>query len=344
MSIRVLIVDDSPFAREVLREVLRRHSDIEVIGEAGDGKRAENLVCELQPDVVTMDVIMPMVGGLDAIRAIMARRPTPIVVVADVDSDYHGLSLQALEAGALATYAKPKGGFTQEATDRLVGLLREAALVKVAHTSSSHPPLPGRTRVFPPRTRRIDIIGIVASTGGPQTLRRLLDGVAPGRFPPIAIVQHTSIGFTDAFTSWLGRVSELPVSVARHGQRLTAGTITVAPDDQHLEIHPGGVAHLHGAGRVGGHRPSGTLLLRSLAASYGGNAAGVVLTGMGDDGAEGARAMEQSGGTVYIEDPDLAILGGMPRSAMAHTQNSIVASIEDIRRRLLYNESSRDGT
>lgn len=341
MAIRVLIVDDSPFAREVLRDVLSRFDDIKVIGEAGDGKRAEDLVVELQPDVVTMDVIMPMVGGLDAIQSIMANCPTPIIVVSDIESDYERASLEAMEVGAIDTFAKPKAGFTRDNAERLVALLRAAATVRMPKLWHRNRLSTANAEVIGHRIRNIEFVGIIASTGGPQTLRRLLSRLKPGRFHPIAIVQHTSVGFTDAFTTWLAKVSKLPVETARDGQRIAAGTIAVAPDDCHLEIRPGGIAHLHRGPKLGSHRPSGTLLLKSLAVTFGPSAAGVVLTGMGDDGAEGARAIETRGGVVFAEDPQSAIIQGMPQATIAQTQSPIVASPEEIGSRLMCRERGR---
>ncbi len=341
MPIRVLIVDDSPFAREVLCEVLSRYPDIEVVGQAGDGKRAETMVTELRPDVVTMDVIMPMVGGLEAIKAIMERCPTPIIVVADRASGYDGVAGQAIEAGAIATFGKPRAGFAEETAEQLAGLIRDAAHVRVQRKLSSERGSPAKIGLASQRLRQIQLVGIVASTGGPQTLQRLIAGLDADIPYPIAVVQHTSVGFTEAFTTWLARDSHLPVQLARDGCRLVPGTITVAPDEAHLEVRPGGIIHLHQGPKLGGHRPSGTLLLRSLAASFSSQAAGVVLTGMGDDGAEGARAIEERGGLVFVEDPETAILGGMPKATIGQTRAPIVGTAEDIGRWLTCSNGKR---
>lgn len=335
MAVRVLIVDDSPFVREVLRQGLSRYPDIEIVGEASDGKRAEKMVIELRPDVVTMDVVMPMVGGMDAIRSIMARCPTPIVVVSDASDDQKHLSLQAMEAGAIDTFAKPRTGFDDAAADELATLLRAAARVRVRPRARSADPSAAPRSLA--RTRRVDFIGIVASTGGPQTLRRMLGELTqPGSrpIPPIAIVQHTAVGFTGALTSWLARYSDVEVSMAQDGKRIEAGTIVIAPDDRHLEVLPGGLARLGAGPKLGGHRPSGTLLLRSLARSYGAGAVGVVLTGMGNDGADGARAIEDHGGLVLIEAPETAIIDGMPRAALQVTRGPVVAPASELARML----------
>lgn len=338
MPVRVLIVDDSPFVREVLREGLSRYPDIIIVGEASDGKRAERLVTELRPDVVTMDVVMPMMGGMEAIRSIMSRCPTPIVVVSDVESDHERLALKAMDAGAIDTFAKPKHGFDRAAADQLAALLRAAAHMSVRRRLAPLRPPPPSQQSLRRKLRRIEFLGIVASTGGPQTLRRLVEALwGPGKAGPpfpIAIVQHTALGFTEALTSWLAASSTSRVSVAREGQRVDAGSIVVAPDDLHLEITTGGIVHVHPGPKLGSHRPSGTLLLRSLAMTFGPAAAGVVLTGMGDDGADGARSIEDRGGLVLVEDPASAIIEGMPRAAIERTQSPVIGTAEQIGRML----------
>lgn len=333
MAVRVLIVDDSPFIREVLRQVLTRYPDIEVVGEASDGKRAEKLVLELRPDVVTMDVVMPMVGGMDAIRSIMTTCPTPIVVVSDAQSDIREVTMHAIEAGAVDAFSKPRAGFDEATADRLAALLRSAAQVQVRQRWQRSRPPQQSPRSLERRIAKASFIGIVASTGGPQTLQRLL-GKLPARgtapIAPIAIVQHTSVGFTKALVSWLSASVRVQVTTARDRQRVTAGQVVIAPDESHLEIDAGGVVRLHRGPRINNHRPSGTLLLSSLARAFGSSAVGVILTGMGDDGAEGARELEEQGGLVVIENPGTAILEGMPRAAIQRTRLPIVASSERI--------------
>jgi two-component system chemotaxis response regulator CheB len=326
MSVRVLIVDDSSFIREILREVLTRYPDIEVVGEASDGKRAEKLVLELRPDVVTMDLVMPLVGGMEAIRSIMTTCPTPIVVVSDAQSDVRRLAMHAIEAGAIDTFAKPAAGFDDATADRLAALVRSAAQVRVRQRwERSRPPRQSQ-RSLERRIATAAFIGIVASTGGPQTLQRVLGRLPPRVTAPIAIVQHTSVGFTKALAAWLSSSSRIPVAIARDRQRVSAGQIVLAPDDAHLEIDASSHVRLHRGPRINNHRPSGTLLLRSLAHAFGSSAVGVILTGMGDDGAEGAHELEERGGLVMIENPSTSILEGMPRAALQRTRLPLVAS------------------
>jgi two-component system chemotaxis response regulator CheB len=282
----------------------------------------------LRPDVITMDVLMPMKGGLDAIRTIMATRPIAVVVVADAEQNEERLALDALDAGAVDVFPKPRGGFDDRTAGELVELLRAAARV---------PPPGRRPRTAPPDDRwllrrlgEVDVVGIVSSTGGPQTLRAILSAL-PERPPfSVAIVQHTAQGFTQALVSWLGTVCSLDVAVARAGAQVARGAVVVAPDDLHLELDGERRVVLHRDPPIAGHRPSGNVLLRSLARRFSTRAAGVVCTGMGRDGADGLREIEAAGGVALVEDPARAILAGMPRAAVNRTQQARVLSADGL--------------
>jgi two-component system, chemotaxis family, protein-glutamate methylesterase/glutaminase len=328
MSVRVLIVDDSSFFREVLRDVLSQFSDLEVVGEAGDGLTAQRMVHELRPDVVTMDVLMPLISGMEAVRSIMAEHPTPIIVLSRVDGEAERVTLAAIGAGAIDAFAKPEHGFTDETARQLADLLRQAAQARP-------PRMPGPSKRPPtgePRPQRAPprIVGIAASTGGPQLLRSLLEQL-PATFPvPIAVVQHTIEGFTSALVDWLDESSALRVLLSQPGMRARTGEVIVAPDGYHLEISQRGVVRHHDLSPIAGHRPSATVLFRSLADNFGKHALAVVLTGMGRDGADGARAIEQAGGTVVVQSPKSAALDGMPRAALAATARPILAADHEL--------------
>ena len=327
MAVRVLLVDDSSFVRDVMRHGLSRFPDIEIVGEASDGKRAEQAVVDLRPDVVTMDVVMPMVSGLDAIRNIMRRCPTPIIVVSEAYSSREELTMDAMKAGAIDVFPKPLNGFDEKTAEKLAQLLRTAARTRPrsrrADTAPIVPPPPVSSAIRRIATR-CSFAGIVSSTGGPQTLHRMLGRVNPERVPPMALVQHISDGFDVSLASWLDKCTDLHVCLARQGMQITAGTLAVAPNDFHLEIRPGGIVVLSKTAKLKSHRPSGTMLLRSIARSFGSNGVGIVLTGMGDDGAEGAAELEARGGTVLVQDPATAIIDGMPKAAIASTNSAIV--------------------
>lgn len=330
MTVRVLIVDDSPLVRGILRLVLSRTPDLDVVGEAGDGKLAVQLVKELRPDVVTMDVLMPMMGGMDAIVAIMRERPTPIVVVADARGDPDGLAMEGLACGAVDVFPKPAGGFTDAAAADLADLLRAAARVRVRSVlGRERAPSPSPARTAFSNRASCAVVGIVASTGGPKLLRALL-AAAPASSPPILIVQHTARGFLEGLRTWLAAGTSLRVEIARDGQRVGPGEVLLAPEDAHLEIAAGAIARIGHAPPVGGHRPSGTLLLRSIAAMFGPRALGVVLTGMGSDGADGLAAIEAAGGTAIVEDPAGATVSGMPQAALARLGRPIVEDADGI--------------
>ena len=324
---RVVIVDDSPFVREVLRARLAPHADIEIAGEAGDGQTAERMIATLRPDVVTMDVVMPLVSGLDAIRRIMSTCPTPIVVVSDARGGVAELMVQAIAAGAVDVFVKPPRGFDELAATQLASVLRNAARARLRKPprAATSPPL--RPADVVRRLATASVIGIVASTGGPPVLRQLIAALPPTLPVPVAIVQHTAIGFTQALASWLREATRAPVDVGRAGHPLRG--VVIAPDEHHMEVTRAGEIVLQRGAPVRGHRPSGTILLQSLAA-YGRGAVGIVCTGMHDDGAVGLAALEAAGGVALVEDPQGAMIDSMPRAAIAATRAPVVASVARI--------------
>jgi two-component system, chemotaxis family, protein-glutamate methylesterase/glutaminase len=327
MAVRVLLVDDSPLARELLRAVLSRFDDIEIAGEAGDGMRARTLVAQLKPDVVTMDVLMPMMGGLETIERIMAENPTPIVVVANTQSDSSRLAIEALEKGALEVFPKPRSGFGEEQCRQLANAIRRAARVSLAKSGAGRSaPRAAAVPVPRPRLARVEYVGIVGSTGAPHVLKSLIAAL-PASYPcGVAVVQHTAFGFTEALAHWLDSRAGVRVAVAADGARLRAGEVVLAPDDRHLEVDAGGRLHLRSGPPIDGHRPSGTTLLASLAQAHGARAAGIVLSGMGRDGADGLAAVEAAGGIAAVESPEQAVVAGMPRQALQAARTAISAA------------------
>lgn len=325
MTVRVLIVDDSDFFREVLRDVLGRYPDLEVVGEAADGAAAIEAAARLKPDVVTMDVLLPLVGGIEAIRTIMERQPTPIVGLSRLVGRGGRLGLDAMAAGAIDVFEKPASGLDEATARRLVDLLRSAARgragLAVKRTNTRGLP---RFRV-PPLC-----VGLVASTGGPQVLRSVLAAL-PADFPiPIVVVQHTVAGFTTPLASWLDDATPLAVAPAVSGRRCAAGHVAIAPDDTHLELDRDGVFILRHGPLEGGHRPSGTVLLRSLARGFGARALGAVLSGMGRDGSDGLAEIDRAGGVTVVQEPGDAVIDTMPRHAMAMVARAAVATAAEL--------------
>jgi two-component system chemotaxis response regulator CheB len=322
--IRVLVVEDSPTARGLLVAILRSDPEIQVVGEAANGIEAVELTCELRPDVVTMDVRMPIMDGLEATKEIMATAPTPIVLITasllihDVDA-----SMCALRAGALAVLPKPPGpespGFDEAAQD-LVAQVKAMSQVKVvrhwrrtgaapreAAAASSRSPAPSRARV----------VAIATSTGGPAALHAVLADL-PGDFPaPVLVVQHITAGFIAGLADWLTKGTDLHVKVAVDCEPLAAHTVYLAPDDHHLGVAANRTVALSRAPAVGGFRPSGTVLFESVAAAYGAAAVAVILTGMGEDGVAGLRAVRKAGGRVLAQDENTSVIFGMPGAAVA---------------------------
>jgi two-component system chemotaxis response regulator CheB len=317
--IRVLIVDDSPVVRTVLASMLGSQPGFVVVGQAQDGLEAVRLTANLRPDVITMDIRMPRMDGLEATRRIMSSTPTPIVVVASsVYATDLNIAFSAVEAGALTVVEKPHGLVAADYEAVSDQLLTSVRLMSDVHVVTLRPRgTTGTTRVLPEADLdRVDIIAIAASTGGPGVLHEILQGL-PADFPiPIVLVQHITSGFVPGFVRWLDSVTALQVVSAKEGDRVAPGRVLVAPDDAHLTVTPGGVVSLERTEPIKGQRPSATRLFEAVAASYRNNALGIVLTGMGEDGADGLEVLRRYGGHVIAQAEAGCVVFGMPRAAI----------------------------
>jgi two-component system, chemotaxis family, protein-glutamate methylesterase/glutaminase len=317
---RILIVDDSPLIREILREALSTQSDLEIVGEAGDGARAIELAEQLRPDLITMDLLMPIMGGTEATLRIMKETPCPILVLAGASVTSEPLEREALAGGALEVFHKPANGFDESSLMDLGKTIRR--MVQVARARDLAKPVVRRS--FPARPGEVAVVGIVGSTGAPKVLRDLLAGL-PADFPaPLVLVQHTERGFSSALVSWLAAASKLKIKLAQNGDSLEPGEVAVAGDDAHVEITANRSLRLLPGEPVDGYRPSGTVLLSSLAQTFGRRALGVVLSGMGNDGANGLGAIYAAGGTAIVEDPETAVVAGMPERALARATGAFL--------------------
>jgi len=321
----VLVVDDSAVLRQSTKFILESDPELKVIGEAGNGMEAVELVNRLRPDVITMDIRMPKMDGLEAIRQIMAARPAPIVVVTSLDPDRDmGLSSQATKLGAVSVLRRPESVTSPTYRTFAASLIDQVKVmsgVRVVHrpletrTPIASPPAPTITATRP--TAKTELVAIGSSTGGPAALHKVLTGL-PASFPvPIVIVQHISFGFVSGLADWLNDACQIQVKVGEQGERLKPGVAYIAPDDHHLQVDRFGKINLSKSDPVGGFRPSVTPLFQSVAYAYGPAALGVILTGMGSDGAAGMQQMRQSGSTTLAQDEASCVVFGMPKEAIA---------------------------
>ncbi|MDP2169360.1 MAG: chemotaxis-specific protein-glutamate methyltransferase CheB [Rhodocyclaceae bacterium] len=324
--IRILIADDSRVISQLLKIIFESESDMQVVGIAADGREAVRLAQELRPDVMTMDIRMPVMDGFEATRLIMSSQPVPIVVIsASVDDAELRTTFRAIEEGALAVIEKPVGlshpefeAMRREITDTVRAMAALKVFRRRAQAKQPAQPMVEAERVPPGRVREIVAIG--CSTGGPQALQAVL-GTLPASFPlPIAIAQHMSKGFIGGLAEWLRSQSLLNIRLVTHGEQLKPGTVYFAPDDFHLRVvrdAHGLVAQLSQEGLINGFRPSATPLLQSVAQTCQGGGIGVLLTGMGCDGAVGLLAMRQAGAHTLVQDQVSAVVYGMPGAAIA---------------------------
>jgi two-component system chemotaxis response regulator CheB len=330
--IRVLVVDDSAFARRVLREILSRCADIEVVGTARDGLDALEQVALLAPDVLTLDLEMPQLDGL-GLLASLPSEGAPRVVVVSTASDQSDSVVSALQAGAITAVHKP----TALATDRLYEMSEEVVLAvrRAAQARSIRPAarLEAPVPLSPSATSPIRLVAIGASTGGPQVLTRLLAAL-PATFPvPIAVVLHMPIGYTEAFASRLNELCALEVLEATDGMRLKPGRVIVARAGLHLSLDAragGSSVRLDVVPLDSLHRPAVDVLFSSAASVLGNAVLGVVLTGMGDDGLGGARSLTAAGGRVITQSARSCVIYGMPRCVVEAGLSTEQVDAEDL--------------
>ncbi|MCA2981070.1 MAG: chemotaxis-specific protein-glutamate methyltransferase CheB [Myxococcaceae bacterium] len=321
---QVLVVDDSPLCRQLIIDAITQDPDVEVVGFAADGEEAIRLVAELKPQVITMDVDMPVLDGLSACERIMSELPTPILVLtADPQNQAPALTHRALAAGALALQVKP----ALDAGPDAWNLAREVKLLStvkvIRHLRGVKRPGAPAVSAAPPEAALsgaspVGLVVVAASTGGPQVVHKLVSEL-PVDFPaPVLLVQHINAAFADSLVGWLGASARLKVRAARDGDLLAPGTVLVAPPGAHLTIPSRGrVAVTQGVPRDG-YLPSASMLLESAAKTYGKRVVGVILTGMGTDGVDGLAAVRAAGGTTVAQSQESSVVFGMPGAAIAH--------------------------
>jgi len=319
MSIRVLVVDDSAIVRKVFSEELSRDSEIEVVGSAPNPYVARDKIVQLKPDVLTLDVEMPRMDGISFLRKLMRYYPLPTVVVSTLTNKGGELAMEALDAGAVEVMCKPGLGYSVgDMSVELIEKIKAAAQVKLVQS-------PARTEAELTPVQRLSlakatdkIIAIGASTGGTQALTKLLQAL-PVNTPGIIIVQHMPENFTLSFAKRLNEICALEVSEAKDGNLVLPGRVMIAPGNYHMMLNRSGSRYsvrVKSGPLVNRHRPSVEVLFKSVARSAGANAIGVILTGMGNDGAQGILDMKNEGAFTIAQDEESCIVFGMPKEAI----------------------------
>jgi two-component system chemotaxis response regulator CheB len=347
--IRILIVDDMKTIRLSLRQILESDPELTVIGEATSGEEAVAFCRKTCPDIITMDINMPGMGGYEAIRQIMSETPCPIVVITGIESQYlMDVSFKALSLGALTVMPRLKGGFPDgpEAKD-LIRQIKTMAGVKVVRRTRSKelpPAMLNKTRFNPGVTakdtgslkfyRPVQLVAIGLSTGGPPALQTILSGLSSSFPLPIVIVQHISPGFIFGLASWLNNTTPFRCKVGELGESIKPSTVYLAPDNTHLTFKGTNNLWLNNSEPVDGHRPSATVLFESVAQNFGEKAIGILLTGMGQDGARGLKALYVTGAFTIAQDEASSLIFSMPKAAIELNVVREVLNINQIASRL----------
>lgn len=346
---RVLVVDDSAFMRKVLETIFNADAQLQVVGHAKDGREAVTLAESLKPDVITMDINMPHVDGLQATAQIMTTNPRPIVVVSSESREGAASTLKALELGAIEFVAKPSSGIDldmQSVKEELLRKVRMAAKVRVVRTASrlastlqnvgaagTAAPAPRASRPAPavPLDQRFPVVVLAASTGGPATIMRLAPGFTRDFPAAVLLVQHMPAAFTTQYAAQLAEFTSIRVKEAETNESLQPGTLYICPGAQHLRVTPSGRIQLDStSGRINGYLPNIDVTMETVASYAGAMSIGAVLTGMGNDGANGAKAIKAAGGLVLAQDEATSVIFGMPAEAIKVGAVDQVLGIDDI--------------
>jgi len=347
---RVLVVDDSTFMRKVLETIFNADEQLQVVGQAKDGREAVALAESLKPDVITMDINMPHMDGLQATAQIMTTNPKPIVIVSSESREGASSTLKALELGAIEFVAKPSGAIDLDMNsvkDELLRKVRMAAKVRVVRTASrlattlqssnghaGAPAKPAAPRVSAPSSmsdQRFPVVVLAASTGGPATVMRLAPGFTKDFPAAVILVQHMPAAFTTQYAAQLEEFTGISVKEAAANDVLQPGTLYICPGGQHLRVSPTARIQLDSTtGRLNGYLPNIDVTLESVAAFAGPMAIAAILTGMGNDGANGAKAIKNAGGIVLAQDEATSVIFGMPAEAIKTGAVEQVLPIDDI--------------
>jgi two-component system, chemotaxis family, protein-glutamate methylesterase/glutaminase len=342
--LRVVVVDDSAYVRKVVREILSRSPFVEVVGTARDGREALDLVEQLDPDVVTCDLIMPELDGVGFVREQMQRRPVPIIIMS-VAKENAEAALTALDAGAIDFVQKPTALASEkifEVSTELIEKVKAAGNIALNRIAISPPardkPL-GEPAAKIAGNHSVDLVVIGISTGGPQALKRVIPEL-PSDFPvPVVMVMHMPVGYTEMYAAKLNELSQLEVREAAEGDEIKPGRVFLAQAGRHLTFKRDGngkvVTHLDARPFDMLHRPSVDVMFKSAAEVYGNRVLGVVMTGMGSDGKQGAAWIKSQGGLIFTEAESSCVVYGMPSTVVEAGLSDKNIALEDISRAIL---------
>lgn len=322
--IKVLIIDDSALVRDILLKGLSADTGLEVVGAAPDVFSGRDMIVKLKPDVLTLDIEMPRMDGIEFLHKLMPQYPLPVVVVSSLTQKGKTITLQALEAGAVDYVPKPATDIARGLNDMMMELrtkIKIASTANVSHWKNkkfeniSKPKYEKSTKALSESTDKVIAIG--ASTGGTEAIRKVIESLPP-TMPGIVIVQHMPAGFTKTFADRLNELSMMNVKEAEEGDRIVTGRVLIAPGDYHMKVKRSGghyIVNLNNSEKVNGHRPAVDVLMFSVAEHVGANAYGIILTGMGNDGAQGLKAMKDAGAKTIGQNKESSVVYGMPKVA-----------------------------
>ncbi|BAO45040.1 protein-glutamate methylesterase/protein-glutamine glutaminase [Thiolapillus brandeum] len=362
MSIRVLVIDDSALVRNLLKRILDQDPQIKVVGTAADAYIAREKIKKLHPDVLTLDVEMPKMDGITFLQNLMRLHPMPVIMVSSLTAKGADVTLKALELGAIDFVCKPQGDFSgslESVSEEIVQKIKTAAKANIhaAGRKRTSAPLTVEEKqtvdaVIPATSKRQGVTGlppllaIGASTGGTEAIKDVLVEL-PTDMPAIVITQHIPPGFSTAFAQRMNRLASLTVHEAREGQQILPGNVYIAPGAQHLLVarnDKGYYCRLSNGPRVNRHKPSVDVLFRSVAQTAGRNATGVILTGMGDDGARSLLEMREAGARTIAQDEESSVVWGMPGAAVKQGAAEQILPLNKIPATLIYLLSSKGKT
>ncbi len=321
-KIKVLVVDDSALVRGILTKGLSMDPEIDVVANASDPYIARDKIMAFKPDVLTLDVEMPRMDGVEFLRRLMPQRPLPVLMVSSLTERGKTITMQALEAGAVDFVTKPNTDVAHGLNSMLSELRSKVKIASKANVSHwkrrDYKPLKATNKSYSALAESSDkVIAVGASTGGTEAIRRVLSQL-PADTPGIVIVQHMPAGFTSMFAESLNKISVMTVKEAKSGDRIMRGSVLVAPGDQHMKVLRSGGTYIidcYDGEKVCGHRPSVEVLFQSVAKYVGSNAVGVMLTGMGHDGADGMVEMKKAGAQTFAQNEATSVVFGMPKVA-----------------------------